>query len=156
MLFGGGLALAAGICGSDLAAWIGASATGVAALPMLVVMLVIVTLVIFLTEVTSNTATTSTLLPIVAGVAVGIGENPFVLVFPTVLAANCAFMMPVATPPNAVVFASGHITMDQLIRAGFRINLLGIVVATLIAYTAVGFVFGVETGVLPAWAGGAG
>ena len=156
VLFGGGLALAAGIRGSDLAAWIGASATGVAALPMLVVMLVIVTLVIFLTEVTSNTATTSTLLPIVAGVAVGIGENPFVLVFPTVLAANCAFMMPVATPPNAVVFASGHITMDQLIRAGFRINLLGIVVATLIAYTAVGFVFGVETGVLPAWAGGAG
>ena len=75
VLFGGGLALAAGIRASGLAAWIGASATSVAALPTLVVMLAIVTAVIFLTEVTSNTATTSTLLPIVAGVAVGIGEN---------------------------------------------------------------------------------
>ena len=152
VLFGGGLSLAAGIKGSGLAAWIGEATGGVAALPTLAVVLAIVTLIVFLTELTSNTATTSTFLPIVAGVAVGIGENPFLLVFPLVLAANCAFMMPVATPPNAVVFASGHITVGQMIRGGIWVNLIGIAAATLIAYTAVGFAFGVEPGVLPEWA----
>ena len=154
VLFGGGLALAAGIRSSGLAAWIGDSAAGVAVLPTIVVILAIVTLIIFLTELTSNTATTSTFLPIVAGIAVGIGENPFLLVFPTVLAANCAFMMPVATPPNAVVFASGHITVAQLIRGGIWVNLFGIAAATLIAYTAVGLAFDVAPGVLPDWAVG--
>lgn len=152
VLFGGGLALAAGIKGSGLADWIGDSTSGVAALPTLAVILAIVTLIIFLTELTSNTATTSTFLPIIAGIAVGIGENPFLLVFPTVLAANCAFMMPVATPPNAVVFASGHITVPQLIRGGIWVNLIGIAAATLVAYTAVSLAFGVEAGVLPDWA----
>ena len=152
VLFGGGLSLAAGIRSSGLAAWIGDATGGVAALPTLAVVLAIVTLIVFLTELTSNTATTSTFLPIVAGIAVGIGENPFLLVFPTVLAANCAFMMPVATPPNAVVFASGHITVAQLIRGGIWVNLLGIAAATLVAYTAVGIVFDVEPGVLPGWA----
>ena len=152
VLFGGGLALAAGIKSSGLADWIGDSTSGVAALPTLAVILVIVTLIIFLTELTSNTATTSTFLPIVAGIAVGIGENPFLLVFPTVLAANCAFMMPVATPPNAVVFASGHITVPQLIRGGIWVNLVGIAASTLVAYTAVRLAFGVEAGVLPDWA----
>ena len=154
ILFGGGLALAAGIRGSGLADWIGAETSGVAALPMLAIMLSVVTLIVFLTELTSNTATTATFLPIVAGIAVGIGENPFLLVFPLVLAANCAFMMPVATPPNAVVFASGHITVAQLIRGGVWVNFAGIAAATLIAYTAVNLAFGVELGVLPDWAVG--
>ncbi len=152
VLFGGGLSLAAGIKTSGLAEWIGAATSGIAALPTLAIILAIVTLIVFLTELTSNTATTSTFLPLVAGVAVGIGENPFLLVFPLVLAANCAFMMPVATPPNAVVFASGHITVAQLIRGGIWVNLVGIVVATFIAYTAVGVAFDVELGVLPEWA----
>ena len=152
VLFGGGLSLAAGIKGSGLAAWIGEATGGVAALPTLAVVLAIVTLIVFLTELTSNTATTSTFLPIVAGIAVGIGENPFLLVFPLVLAANCAFMMPVATPPNAVVFASGYITVGQMIRGGIWVNLIGIAAATLIAYTAVELAFDVEPGVLPEWA----
>ncbi len=156
VLFGGGLSLAAGIKSSGLAGWIGEATSGIATLPTLAVVLAIVTLIIFLTELTSNTATTATFLPIVAGVAVGIGENPFLLVFPTVLAANCAFMMPVATPPNAVVFASGHITVAQLIRGGIWVNLIGVAVATLIAYTAVGLVFDVELGILPDWALAAG
>ena len=152
VLFGGGLSLAAGIRHSGLADWIGGATAGFAALPTLAVILAVVTLIIFLTELTSNTATTSTFLPIVAGIAIGIGENPLLLVFPTVLAANCAFMMPVATPPNAVVFASGHITVAQLIRGGFWVNLIGIAVATLVAYTAVGIVFDIQPGVLPEWA----
>ena len=151
-VFGGGLSLAAGIKGSGLAAWIGEATGGVAALPTLAVVLAIVTLIVFLTELTSNTATTSTFLPIVAGIAVGIGENPFLLVFPLVLAANCAFMMRVATPPNAVVFASGYITVGQMIRGGIWVNLIGIAAATLIAYTAVELAFDVEPGVLPEWA----
>ena len=154
VLFGGGLSLAAGIRHSGLADWIGGATAGFAALPTLAVILAVVTLIIFLTELTSNTATTSTFLPIVAGIAVGIGENPLLLVFPTVLAANCAFMMPVATPPNAVVFASGHITVPQLIRGGIWVNLIGIAVATLVAYTAVGIAFDIEPGVLPDWAAG--
>ena len=154
ILFGGGLSLAAGIRSSGLADWIGAETSGIAALPTLAVMLSVVTLIVFLTELTSNTATTATFLPIVAGIAVGIGENPFLLVFPLVLAANCAFMMPVATPPNAVVFASGHITVAQLIRGGVWVNFAGIAAATLVAYTAVNMAFGVELGVLPDWAAG--
>ncbi len=152
VLFGGGLSLAAGINNSGLSDWIGTGTAGFEALPTIVIVLAIVTLIIFLTELTSNTATTSTFLPIVAAVAVGIGENPLLLVFPAVLAANCAFMMPVATPPNAVVFASGHITVGQMIRGGLWVNMLGIAAATLIAYTAVSVVFGVEIGIVPAWA----
>jgi sodium-dependent dicarboxylate transporter 2/3/5 len=152
MMFGGGLSLARTIKSSGLSDWIGASASIMTVLPTVAVVLIVVILIIFLTELTSNTATTATFLPIVAAVAVGMGENPFLLVFPTVLAASCAFMMPVATPPNAVVFASGHITIPQMVRGGFLVNLIGIVVATVMAYTLVLLVFGIEPGVLPEWA----
>ncbi len=152
LLFGGGLSLAAAVKSSGLADWIGASSGGLAALPPVAVMLGIVVVLVLLTEITSNTATTATFLPIVAAVAVGIGENPLLFVFPTVLAASCAFMMPVATPPNTVVFASGHIRIRQLMRAGVLANLLGIGLTMVAAYTAVRWVFGIELGALPEWA----
>ena len=152
VMFGGGLSLASTIKSSGLSDWIGAGASLMTVLPTVAVVLIVVILIIFLTELTSNTATTATFLPIVAAVAVGMGENPLLLVFPTVLAASCAFMMPVATPPNAVVFASGHITVAQMVRGGFLVNLIGIVVATVMAYTLVLLVFGIEPGVLPEWA----
>jgi solute carrier family 13 (sodium-dependent dicarboxylate transporter), member 2/3/5 len=155
VLFGGGLSLAAGIRGSGLADWIGGEAGGLASLPTVLVVLSVVVLMILLTELTSNTATTSTFLPIVAAIAIGIGESPLLLVFPTVLAASCAFMMPVATPPNAVVFASGYIRIGQLIRGGILVNLVGLCVTMLIAYTIVRLVFGIELGVVPDWANGA-
>ena len=154
LLFGGGLALAAGIKGSGLATWIGGATSSLAGFPTLVVLVAVVAIIILLTELTSNTATTATFLPVVAGVAVGIGENPLLLVFPAVMAANCAFMMPVATPPNAVVFASGLVGITQFIRAGIYGNLVGAALTTLIAYTAVRWVFGVELGVAPSWAEG--
>jgi len=154
VLFGGGLSLAAGIKGSGLADWIGGEAGGLSDLPTLFVIFAVVVLMILLTELTSNTATTATFLPIVAAIAIGIGENPLLLVFPTVLAASCAFMMPVATPPNAVVFASGHIRIAQLIRGGVLANLIGLCVTMVITYTVVQLVFGIEFGVVPDWANG--
>ena len=152
VLFGGGLSLAAGIKGSGLADWIGGEAGGLSDLPTLLVIFAVVVLMILLTELTSNTATTATFLPIVAAIAIGIGENPLLLVFPTVLAASCAFMMPVATPPNAVVFASGHIRIAQLIRGGVLANLIGLCVTMVITYMVVQLVFGIELGVVPDWA----
>ena len=152
VLFGGGLSLAAGIKQSGLAAWIGASVGGLASLPPLAAIAGIVVLLIFLTELTSNTATTATFLPIVASIALGLGENPLLFVFPAVLAANCAFMMPVATPPNAVVFASGYIRIEQLMRAGIWANAIGALVSCAMAYTVVRWVFAIERGVVPAWA----
>lgn len=152
LLFGGGLALAAGIKGSGLAIWIGGATSTLAGLPTLAVLFTVIAIIILLTELTSNTATTATFLPVVAGVAVGIGENPLLFVFPAVMAANCAFMMPVATPPNAVIFASGLVDIGQFIRAGIYGNLAGAALTTLAAYTVVRWVFGVEIGVVPNWA----
>jgi sodium-dependent dicarboxylate transporter 2/3/5 len=152
ILFGGGLSLAAGIKSSGLADWIGGGTGGLLDLPTIAVVLVIVVLMIVLTEITSNTATTATFLPIVAAVAIGLGENPFLIVIATVFAASCAFMMPVATPPNAVVFGSGHIRIDQLIRAGVLANIAGAAITMLVTYTIVRLVFDIELGVMPDWA----
>ena len=152
ILFGGGLSLAGGIKSSGLANWIGGATGGLLGLETIAVVFIVVILMILLTEITSNTATTATFLPIVAAVAIGLGENPFLLLIPTVFAASCAFMMPVATPPNAVVFGSGHIRIGQLIRAGIWANLAGAAITMLVAYTVVRVVFGIELGVMPEWA----
>jgi sodium-dependent dicarboxylate transporter 2/3/5 len=88
-------------------------------------------MVIFLTELTSNTATAATFLPILGGVAVGIGIDPLLLCIPAAMAASCAFMMPVATPPNAIVYGSGHVRIGQMVRGGFVLNIVGIVLVTL-------------------------
>jgi solute carrier family 13 (sodium-dependent dicarboxylate transporter), member 2/3/5 len=85
---------------------------------------------VFLTQLTSNTATTAAFVPILAGIAPGLGVHPFQVIVPVVLAASAAFMMPVATPPNAIVFGSGHVSMPQMIRAGFWMNLISIVIVT--------------------------
>jgi sodium-dependent dicarboxylate transporter 2/3/5 len=124
ILFGGGLALADAINSTGLAAWIGNSLSATAQLPTIVIVLAVVTLIIFLTELTSNTAVTATFLPVLAALAIGIGENPLLLALPAALAARCAFMMPVATPPNAIVYGSGYLTIPQMVRAGFWLNLL--------------------------------
>jgi sodium-dependent dicarboxylate transporter 2/3/5 len=152
LLFGGGLALAAAVKATGLAEWIGASLSGLGAWPTLALVLLVATLIVFLTELTSNTATAAAFLPVVAALAVGLGENPLLLAIPAALAASCAFMMPVATPPNAIVFGSSFITIPQMARAGIVLNLLFIAVITLLAYTLVLVVFGVQPGVLPEWA----
>jgi sodium-dependent dicarboxylate transporter 2/3/5 len=151
LLFGGGLSLAGAAGASGLSDWIGNGMAAWGGLPTLVLLLAVVTVVIFLTEVTSNTATTATLLPLLAVAAVALGENPLLLCIPAAFAASCAFMLPPATPPNAIVFGSGQVTIPQMARAGIWLNLMSIVVLVLASYFLAGPVFGIEPGVLPDW-----
>ncbi len=94
-------------------------------------------MVIFLTELTSNTATTAALVPILAAVAPGLGLRPYLLIFPATIAASCAFMLPVATPPNAIVFGSGHLTIAQMCKAGLPLNLVSIGLITLLTFAVI-------------------
>jgi len=137
LLFGGGLALAEGFKTTGLAEWIGKKVELFAGAPDLVIIIVVITTVIFLTELTSNTATTAMILPILAGVAQGMGINPLFLMVPAAIAASCAFMLPVATPPNAIIFGTGQITIPQMAKKGFVMNLIGIVLITLLTVSIV-------------------
>jgi sodium-dependent dicarboxylate transporter 2/3/5 len=134
VLFGGGLSLAASIGASGLGSWIGQGLTILGNVPPIVLILAVATLIIFLTEITSNVATTSTFLPVVGAVAVALGIAPVALTIPVVLAASCAFMLPVATPPNAIVFGSGKLTIPDMMRAGFALNIIGVFLVTLFAF----------------------
>jgi solute carrier family 13 (sodium-dependent dicarboxylate transporter), member 2/3/5 len=124
VLFGGGLSLAAAIQTTGLAAWIGEQLLGLQALPLVLVTVLVTSVVVFLTELTSNTATAAAFLPIVAAAAVAFGVDPLVLAVPAVVGASCAFMLPVATPPNALVYATGEVDMTDMIRAGFGLNVM--------------------------------
>ena len=141
ILFGGGLALAAQVSSSGLAVWLGESLLPVTYMGTIVLIVAAAGLVVFLTEVTSNLATTATFLPVVAAIAAQSGIEPLVLCVPVTLAASCAFMLPVATPPNAIVFSSGILTIAEMIRAGMLMNLIALVILTLLAVTVVPAVF---------------
>ena len=143
ILFGGGLSLAAAITSTGLATWIGQSLQVLDFLPILILIMLSLTVIIFLTEVTSNTATAAAFLPILASVAIAMGYDPLLLVIPAAIGASCAFMLPVATPPNAIVFGSGLVTIPQMARAGFVFNVAMIFVITAVLYVLVGYVFGV-------------
>jgi len=134
ILFGGGLSLAAAVSRHGVAAFIGQQAAVLETLPAVLVVLAIAAGVIFLTELTSNTATTATLLPILAGIAPALGLEPLLLLVPATIAASCAFMMPIATPPNAIVFGSGHVTIPQMCHAGIWLNIIAIPLVTLLTY----------------------
>jgi sodium-dependent dicarboxylate transporter 2/3/5 len=133
LLFGGGLSLANAFIVTGLAEWIGVELQGIGTLPLIVIVMSVATLIIFLTELTSNTATVATFLPVAGAVAIQSGYDPIVLAVPVTLAASCAFMLPVATPPNAIVFGSGLLTIPKMMRAGFAINIVGILVVTMAA-----------------------
>lgn len=152
ILFGGGLSLASAIEGTGLAEWIGQGVSVFQGASTIFLLLFGVALIIFLTEITSNTATAAAFLPIYASVAIGMGENPFLLVVPAAIGASCAFMLPVATPPNAIVYGSGYLTIPEMSRAGLWLNLIFVVLITALAYLLIGLVFGVELGTVPAWA----
>lgn len=141
LLFGGGLAMAGVISSSGLAEWIAQSLGVAGVLPTLVMIVLVATVIIFLTEVTSNTATAAAFLPLLGALAMSQGVSPLLLTVPAAIAASCAFMMPVATPPNAIVFSSGHMRIADMIRAGFALNIIGIIVVTLISYLLLGVVF---------------
>jgi solute carrier family 13 (sodium-dependent dicarboxylate transporter), member 2/3/5 len=130
ILFGGGLSLAASIAANGVDGWIGGGLEGLAGLPVWVLTLTVTAMVVLLTEITSNTAVTTTLMPVLAATAAATGAPPGILLTAAALAASCAFMLPVATPPNAIVFASGHVTIGQMARAGLGLNLLAVVVVT--------------------------
>jgi len=134
ILFGGGLSLAAAVERHQVAEFLGAQARAFSGWPEVAVVLLVTTATIFLTELTSNTATAATLVPILAALAPGLGIDPLRLVIPATLAASCAFMLPVATPPNAIVFGSGQVTLPQMARAGFWLNLLAILPIAALAW----------------------
>ncbi len=134
ILFGGGLTLAAAVSQTGLAAWLGNSLQAIGTWPLIMIIMVAATMIIFLTELTSNVATTVTFLPVVGAIAIEAGYDPIVLAVPVTLAASCAFMLPVATPPNAIVFGSGMLTIPRMARAGFALNLIGIVLVSAVAY----------------------
>jgi len=113
--------------------WLGESLAPLNAWGLVALVVAAVTLVIFLTELTSNLATTATLLPVMGAIAIQAGVPPLILTVPVTIAASCAFMLPVATPPNAIVFATGALSIPQMVRAGFILNLIGIVIVTLTA-----------------------
>ncbi|CAM3181781.1 DASS family sodium-coupled anion symporter [Actinomyces slackii] len=131
LLFGGGLALSAQFSSQGLSVWIGESAKGLGVLPVVLLVAAVTCLVIFLTELTSNTATAAAFLPIIGGIAVGLGIDPLLLVVPVALAATCAFMLPVATPPNAIAYGSGYVDMKDMIKAGMWLNIIGLILITI-------------------------
>jgi len=131
ILFGGGLSLAAAVSNSGLALWLGESLSPLNAMGTAVLVVAAVALVIFLTELTSNLATTATLLPVMGAIAIQAGVPPIVLTVPITIAASCAFMLPVATPPNAIIFSTGTITIPQMAKAGFWLNVISIVIVTI-------------------------
>lgn len=141
LLFGGGLALAAAIQGTGLASWIAAGIGQLQLLPTLAVVTVVVAVILFLTEVSSNTATTAAFLPLMGALAMAQGASPLLYAVPAALAASCAFMMPVATPPNAVVFGSGQVSIGEMIRVGFALNLFATGLVSGLAYLLVNAVF---------------
>jgi sodium-dependent dicarboxylate transporter 2/3/5 len=137
LLFGGGLSLAAAVKRNGVAEFIGSQAEIIGQLPPILTVALVVTAIVFMTELTSNAATTASLVPILAALAPGLGIHPLLLVIPATIASSCAFMLPVATPPNAIVFGSGLITVPQMIRAGFLLNLVSILLVTLLAFCVV-------------------
>ena len=134
LLFGGGMALAKGFDSSGLAIWIGSQMSFFDAIPLLALLLFLVAMVNFLTEITSNLATTAMLLPVLVALAETIGVNPYYLLVGATVAASCAFMLPVATPPNAVVFGSKILKIDDMIKKGFWMNLISIFILTAAVY----------------------
>jgi len=134
LLFGGGMALALGFESSGLAVWIGGQMKALGTLPLILLLLFLITAVNFLTEITSNLATTAMLLPVLVSLANAIDVNPYLLLVGATLAASCAFMLPVATPPNAVVFGSGYLKIGDMVKKGIWLNIISIILITLIVY----------------------
>lgn len=132
ILFGGGLSLAAAVQANGVAEFLGSHAAFVSGMPPVLVVFCVSAGMIFLTELTSNTATSATLIPVLGAVAPGLGIHPYLLVVPAAIAASCAFMLPVATPPNAIVFASGEVSLREMVKAGLWLNLIAAVLVTLL------------------------
>ena len=141
ILFGGGLSLAGAIQGTGLAEWMGEGMVGLAGWPALIVVAIVTLSIVLMTELTSNTATAAALLPVVAALALAVGLDPLRLAAPAALAATCAFMMPVATPANAIVYGTGEVSIAQMVRAGAVVNIMLWVIVVAVTFVAVPLVF---------------
>lgn len=149
LLFGGGISLAVGFDSSGLAEWIGLQLTSLQGISIFILLLVLIAAVNFLTEITSNLATTAVILPILAPLALVADAHPFVLMVGTAMAASCAFMLPVATPPNALVFGSGYFRISDMMRAGIWLNLISILILIFLVYYLLPLVWGLQIAPFP-------
>ncbi|TXL65030.1 DASS family sodium-coupled anion symporter [Cerasibacillus terrae] len=149
LLFGGGLAIAAGFSESGLSTWIGMQLQALEGVNILIVILLVSTLVIFLTEITSNTATANMMFPIMAALGIALGAHPFAFMVAASVAASCAFMLPVATPPNAVVFGSGYLRIPDMVKTGFLLNIVGIILVTIAVYFLLPLIWGIDFTTIP-------
>ena len=150
LLFGGGFALANGITSTGLSLLVGEKLSGLSNLSPVLIVIITATIITFLTELTSNTAATQMSLPVVASVAVAIGMNPLLLMLTATFSASMAFMLPVATPPNTIVFASERIRISDMARAGFALNIAGVIIISLIIYIVGDQLFDLK--IFPDWA----
>lgn len=149
LLFGGGLAIATGFTESGLSEWIGNRLTVLQGIHIFVVLLVVAAMVIFLTEITSNTATANMMYPIMASLAVALGVHPYAVMIAAGVASSSAFILPVATPPNAVVFGSNYLRIPDMAKAGFALNLTGIIIVTLSVYFWLPIAWGIDLTEIP-------
>lgn len=133
LLFGGGLSIAAAMDATGVTDWLGVALSGLGRLEPVLIVAALVTLVIFATEITSNTATLTAFLPVIGGVALASGIDPLLLVFPTSIAASLAFMMPIGTPPNAIAYGTGQVSMKTMVRTGLWLNLISIAAVVLMS-----------------------
>ena len=142
ILFGGGLCLAKGMETTGLIQLIGDAISGSAHLQIWFIITILITIMLFMTELMSNVALTTIFIPVVIGIATGFGLDPVLVTIPVTMAASCAFMMPSSTPTNAIVFASGKIRIKEMMKAGFILNLVSIVVLVIATYSIIEWVFG--------------
>lgn len=150
LLFGGGLALANAITTSKLDAWLSDQLILLKGMPVILIITVTALFVLFLTEITSNTATATMILPILAALALAINVHPLALMIPAAMGANCAFMLPVGTPPNAIVFGTGKISIREMATTGFWLNIIACVIIVIAVYLIVPYVFGIDISPFPA------
>lgn len=149
LLFGGGLALAQGFSETGLATYLGSKITSGEAIPLMLMLLLIVASLNFLTEITSNLATTAMMLPILAPVAFALDVHPYILMVGATLAASCAFMLPVATPPNAVVFGSGYLRIYDMAKTGIWMNIISIILLTCFVYLLLPYLWNFDPFIYP-------
>lgn len=144
LLFGGGLALSAQFTASGLTNWIASKASALAGVPVPLMVFVVAGVVLVFSELTSNSATAATFLPVAGGVALGLDINPLLLALPVAMASTCSFMLPIATPPNAIAYSSGYVSMGRMARAGFVLNLVSLTLVPLTVLTLASWVFGIS------------
>lgn len=151
ILVGGGIALSRAFSTSGLASWIGSFSYYFSNYDLFILIILAVGVIIFLTELNSNTATIATFSPILIIFAIGINQNPLFFVIPATIAASCAFMLPIATPPNAVIFGSGKIKISDMIRAGFLLNIISLLVISAVSFVLIQYIFNININTLPTW-----